>query len=80
MNPQKKIDPEAAKSLTPNAHLALEVVGAFRDAHYLRPDDLARLGSGLNDGSVKAEDWISFAENALQTEQALGAAIKPEVR
>jgi len=76
MNQQKKIDPEAAKSLTPNELLALEVVGAFRAAHYLRPEDLTRLERGLQGGSLKAEDWTSFAENALQSEQALEKEVR----
>jgi len=53
---------------TPTQHLTTLIRARFEAAGFLREQDLASLESGLLSGSLSAEDWIAFAENALAAE------------
>lgn len=58
---------------TPTQHLATLIRERFEESSFLREQDLALLESGLLAGSLSAEDWLAFAENALASESRYGA-------
>lgn len=61
-------NPETTHGQTPDEQVARLIVDRLNAAQLVPPSRSGEIAAGLASGSLKAEDWRFFAEQALEME------------